>query len=52
MPRIPVCTPKDVPENEKATYDAFVKRRGKFPDHGPRARGQALTVALADELLT
>ena len=35
MARIPVVTPKDVPENEQAAYDAFVNRRGKFPDHGP-----------------
>ena len=35
MARVPVVTPKDVPANEQAAYDAFVKRRGKFPDHGP-----------------
>ena len=35
MARIPVVTPKDVPANEQAAYDAFVARRGKFPGHGP-----------------
>jgi 4-carboxymuconolactone decarboxylase len=35
MSRITVCTPKDVPASEQSAYDAFVQRRGKFPDHGP-----------------
>ena len=35
MARIPVVTPADVPPQERHAYDAFVKRRGKFPESGP-----------------
>jgi 4-carboxymuconolactone decarboxylase len=35
--RIPFVTPADVPESERAAYDAFVQKRGSQPDAGPYA---------------
>jgi 4-carboxymuconolactone decarboxylase len=37
MPRIPFVTPDDVPESERAAYDAFVQKRGSRPVAGPYA---------------
>ena len=37
MARIPFVTPADVPANERAAYDAFVKVRGNHPRVGPYA---------------
>jgi 4-carboxymuconolactone decarboxylase len=37
MARIPFVTPKDVPESERAAYDAFAQKRGSVPAVGPYA---------------
>ena len=37
MARIPFVTPADVPESERAAYDAFVQKRGSQPNAGPYA---------------
>ena len=37
MARIPFVTPDDVPESERAAYDAFVQKRGSRPNAGPYA---------------
>ena len=37
MARIPFITPEDVPESERAAYDAFVQKRGSRPNVGPYA---------------
>jgi 4-carboxymuconolactone decarboxylase len=35
MARIPLVTPRDIPESERAAYDAFVQKRGGAPNAGP-----------------
>ena len=37
MARIPFITPDDVPESERAAYDAFGQKRGSRPNAGPYA---------------
>ena len=37
MPRIPFVTAAGIAPAEKAAFDAFVQRRGSFPDNGPYA---------------
>jgi 4-carboxymuconolactone decarboxylase len=59
MARIPIVTPNDVVENEKAAYDAFVRARGGQPNIGPYAlllhmpelaqRLESLRVCIRDE---
>ena len=59
MARIPFITPRDVAENERAAYDAFVTKRGSQPNAGPYAlllhmpelaqRLEALRVLIRDE---
>jgi 4-carboxymuconolactone decarboxylase len=59
MARIPFVTRNDVPNSEKAAYDAFVHKRGREPDAGPYAlllhmpevaqRLESLRIYLRDE---
>lgn len=37
MARIPFVSADSITPNEKPAFDAFVKRRGSFPDNGPYA---------------
>src|SRR5262245_6905614 len=37
VPRIPFITPQTVPQNEKAAYDAFLKKRDGVLNSGPYA---------------
>ena len=59
MARIPIVTPADVLESERAAYDAFVRTRGSRPNVGPYAlllhmpelaqRLESLRICIRDE---